>query len=222
MTEREMTVDAGGLREQRVRVDYPSNSKRNHKPLASADEPTERERQEKIVTGNVVQRKSSVGRKLAQTFIQEDMPSVTEYVIMEVLVPAAKNMIADVFTTGLQRMLFGGAARTSSVTGARPGYTSYNSITKPAARTVSSQAKASHNFSEVILESRAEAEDVLDRMRDVINEYQVVTVADFYDLIGHTGEFTDNKWGWDDLRSASIRPTRGGYLLSLPRTIALS
>lgn len=83
---------------------------------------------------------------------------------------------------------------------------------------LSRQARANHDFGEIILATRAEAEDVLEQLRELINQYEIATVSDLYQLVGHTGEFTDDKWGWDDLRSASIRPIRGGYLLNMPRT----
>jgi hypothetical protein len=141
---------------------------------------------------------------------------------MEVLLPAFKNMLSDGVSKGVERLLFGDAHPSRS---SRTGYTNYN----PARRIpgspyndprppLSRQARTTHNFDDIIISSRAEAEDVLDRLRDLINEYEVATVSDLYDLVGLTGEFTDDKWGWYDLRSASVQPIRGGYLLRLPRT----
>ena len=46
----------------------------------------------------------------------------------------------------------------------------------------------------------------------------MATVADLYELVGVTGEYTDNKYGWDSLGSASVTRVRGGYLVDLPRT----
>ena len=74
----------------------------------------------------------------------------------------------------------------------------------------------------MLITNRADAEDVLDRLRDLINQFDVATVADFKELLGITGDFTDNTWGWDDLRSAGIRAVRGGYVIDLPRTQALA
>jgi hypothetical protein len=87
---------------------------------------------------------------------------------------------------------------------------------------MSRQQRAQHDFSDIILASRADAEDVLDRLRDLINQYEMATVSDLYDLVGLTGEFTDDKWGWYDLRSAAVQAVRGGYLLRLPRTQPLT
>jgi len=66
-----------------------------------------------------------------------------------------------------------------------------------------------------------EAEEVIDRMFDLVSRYEVVTVADLYELVGVSGEYTDAKWGWTDLRGAAAMRIRDGYLLDLPRPIYL-
>lgn len=211
--------DDGAGRTKRMRVDYPANSKR------SKETPPEREVIEKVVTTEVIQRKSGVGGKFFRTFLAEDSRSVMSYVVMEVLLPAAKNMVSDAVSQGVERVLFGDARPRPA---GRQGYTNYTSrfgrggVTTTGSEyrrpEMSRQARATHDFNDIIISSRAEAEDVLDRLRDLINSYEVATVSDLYDLVGLTGEFTDDKWGWYDLRSAQVRAIRGGYLLHLPRT----
>ena len=44
-----------------------------------------------------------------------------------------------------------------------------------------------------------------------------VTVADLYDLVGISSDYTDRKYGWTDLATAKPIRVRGGYLLDLPR-----
>lgn len=53
--------------------------------------------------------------------------------------------------------------------------------------------------------------------------YDVCTVADFYDAVGETSEFTDRNWGWTplELRDAQIQHVRGGYLIGLPSPIPI-
>ena len=215
MSEEQMTVDNGGGRETKVRVDYPSNSKR------TKAEPPAKEVIEKVVVAEVVRRKRGLVQRIFGDFVAEDSNTVFGYVLTEVLVPAAKNAISDAVSQGIERMLFGeGKPRPAG----RPGFTSYgNRYVRPhvvpdTRPSLSRQARATHDFTDIIIASRGEAEDVLDRLRDLINIYEVATVSDLYDLVGLTGEFTDDKWGWSDLRSASVRPVRGGYMLHLPRT----
>ena len=83
---------------------------------------------------------------------------------------------------------------------------------------MSRTSRARHDFDEIILETRGEAEEVLSHLVDLTIDYQQATVADLYDLVGITSNFTDNKYGWTDLRSASVTRVRDGYLINLPRT----
>lgn len=220
----EMKVDVGGGRERIMKVDYPSNSKLSKKPQPEA---TEREPVEKIVSSPVQHRKRGMASKVLQTFLVEDSESILQYIVMDVLVPAAKNTISDVITQALQQAFWGG--RSAPGSGGRPGYTSYNKVTtqgrvvgSDTPRTLSRQARANHDFSEYVLKTRPEGEDVIDALRTLIEQYGMASVMDLYDLLGQTGDFPDAKWGWTDLRSASVRPVRGGYVLDLPNTVSLT
>jgi hypothetical protein len=218
MSKAEMNVDDGGGRQRTVRVDYPANSMKAK----------ERKRPEKVIDGEVTRRKQGLASRVARTFISEDVDSVAHYLVMEVLVPAAKNMISDAFSQGIERILFGDSRPRSSParSGGYSTYTSYNRARddRPPfpGRQLSRQQRTVHDFNDIILSSRGEAEDVLDSLRELISQYDTATVADLYDLVGISSEFTDDKWGWSDLRSASVRAIRGGYLLNLPRTISLA
>lgn len=220
MTESDMNVDVGGGRQQRRRVDYPSNSQK-----AKKQQPAERVKQEKVVEGVVRQRKQGLAGKVFHDFVAEDSSSVIQYVVMEVLLPAAKNTISDVVSQGIERLLYGDSRPRRSE---RTGYTNYQSRAVRSSAPLndprpplSRQARTTHEFGDIIFETRADADEVLDRLRDLIDQYELATVSDLYDLCDITPEFTDNKWGWYDLRDASIRAIRGGYSLNLPRTQAI-
>lgn len=184
---------------------------------------------EKIVSGNVEVRKKSVGRRILETFTGDDVHSVGPYLLFEVLVPAAKTLIVEIVTTGVERTLYGESHRPRGVmgSGSRVGYTNYNKISTrsetpwrraESGRPLSYAARASHNFSEIFLDSRSEAEAVLDQLVELVDRHEVATVSDLYDMVGITPNFTDSKWGWTNLRDARVRAARGGvYQLDLPR-----
>lgn len=198
-------------------VNYQANS---HKSKAGPEK--EPKKVEKVVSGEVVQRKKPLGRKIADTFTGDDMQSVGGYILFEVMLPAAKTMISDAVSQGIERLLFG-----DSRPRGRTNYTSYNRMSGSSAtrkdepRTISRHARATHDFDEIVVESRGEAAAVLDQLTELIDRYNVATVNDLYELVGITGTFADDKWGWTDLRSASVRRVRDGYLLDLPRTSPL-
>ena len=220
----EMESDPGRIRSRRVPVDLPGNSKRLKAARTPAPKP-ERQKEEKIVVGEVVQRKKRMGRRFTEAFFgEETIEEAVKAAITEILVSTLKSMLSDTigqFTNSLRdgsdKFLYGTTRRTVGTT--RGAYVSYNKVrgTSPAYNQIGRAARASHDFGEVILASRGEAEDVLDRMRELIAQFDVVTVEEFYDLVDITANFTDEKYGWDDLRHALVRHVRGGYMIDLPR-----
>jgi len=211
MTEKIVKGDLGGGRERSMKVNYPANSHKN-KTVS------------KVIKGEVIQRKNVNSGKLKESLGGEDAQTVFSYVFFDVIIPAAKSMLADATSQFIERILFGSSRRSS---GGRQGYTSYNKMyesrsrpgySKPNRPEISQHGRATHNFGEVILSSRGEAEHVLDSLTNLVDEYGVATVSDLYDLVGITGNFTDDKWGWYDLRGSAISRIREGYLINLPQT----
>ena len=210
--------------------EFPSNSKNPKGPIKK-DLPEKKI--EKVVTGEVQTRKKPLGKRFRETFAGADSKSVLEYVVMDVMVPAAKDMIADAVSQGVERKLFGevrsSSRRAGGYGGFRPGgqgFTAYNRMGPPGGKTrepmdprgpSTSRRARSHNFDEIILATRAEANEVLDQLYSVISQYEVASVADLYEMVELPSNFTDNKWGWTDLRGAEITRVRMGYLLDLPR-----
>lgn len=57
---------------------------------------------------------------------------------------------------------------------------------------------------------------VLERLNDIIDRYEVASVADLHELVGLPTTHVDNKWGWENVRYAEVRQIREGFLLDLP------
>lgn len=192
--------------------EYKSNSHR------SKEIEREEKKVERVVNGKV---KSKKKNRFADTFISEDAASVKEYIIFDVLIPAAKNAISDMVTTGIQMMLYGEVRGTNKSKGSKVSYSKYYDDRRDRDYDRRSRTRSGYDYDEIILESRAEAEEVLNSMDDLLDRYGLVSVADLYDLVGITGNYTDNKYGWTSLRHASVQRLRDGYLLKLPRAIPL-
>lgn len=209
-------------------MEFPSNSHNAGDP--KEEKTAEPKRVEKVVVGDVERRKKPFGKRFTETFVGGDARNVVQYVLFEVLVPAAKDTIADAVSQGVERMIFGEARSPSRRTGYRPGgsssYVSYNKFgsskrdprDRDEPRGLSRQARTNHQFDEILLATRAEAETVIERLYDLVNEYELATVADLLELVGETPSYTDGKWGWDDMHGATVRRVREGYLLDLPKT----
>lgn len=72
---------------------------------------------------------------------------------------------------------------------------------------------------EFIFSNRKDAEEILDKMNEVIAVYGHVTLADMCDLVGTMPYYTDNKKGWIDIRKACVVKVKEGYKIIMPKTI---
>lgn len=222
-----ISVPNYGGNSHRARVENGTQAARKPKTTRTAEaEPTERPKIERVTTKAPVERKKS---RFAEAFSGDDIRSVRDYVIFEVFFPAAKNMFSDAVSQGVERLLFGesrGRSRSTTI-GRTSGYVPYNRASSSGSgrreepRTLNRQARATHDFREVVIQDRFEADEVLDNLQNLVDAFDVATVSDFYELVGITGSFTDNKWGWYDLRGSKIRRVGEGYLVDLPRPVTI-
>lgn len=197
--------------------EFPPNSERSKTNVKEDKNITQ------IVSKGATRRKKSLRKQFSETFVAGDAKTAVRYVLFDVLLPAAKDMIVEAGSQGIEKLIFGDSRRRGSThpqTGPT-GHISYNRysagsrVTGPQ-RAISRQARARHNFDEIILDQRTEAEEVIDRLFDLVSKYDSATVADLYELVGLASTHTDHKWGWTDLYGAGISRIRGGYLLDLP------
>lgn len=192
----------------------PDNS---HK---SRTEAKDEKRAEKVVRGKVKTKKNEL-RKLTDIFISEDAANVKHYILLDVIVPSIKKTFYDIVVNSLDMSLFGGRSGKRS-TADKVSYRDYSSSSRRDERSYSSTRTTSgYSYDDIILETRGEAEAVLSRMDEIMEEYDVVRVADLYDLVGVTGEHTDNKYGWTNIRNAEIERVRDGYRIKMPRALPI-
>jgi hypothetical protein len=207
--------------------EFPSNTQRRVKRVAP---PSKEELEVKqIVQGSVRRRKRSMSKRFFEMYGGGDFRSTAGTVILDILVPAAKDTVVDGFTMLIEGMIFGDAAprgRGSSRRGnvfrqGNVGHTPYHDprqMRRPEPRGMTPRGRGNFNFEEILLDTRVEADAILDEMFDMLKEYESVTVANLYGMLGIDARFTEHKYGWYDLSSAQVRRARGGgYLLDLPK-----
>lgn len=178
---------------------------------------------EKVVTGKVITRKKSKVSRFLGEFISEDARSVKSYVLGEVLIPAIKKAISDIVTDGIDIILYGESrGNRKRSTADKISYRNYYDTSR---RTSMNERQAltagSYSYDDIILNTRGEAEDVLARMDELMETYGLVRVADLYDLVGITGNYTDNKYGWTNIRNAEVVRVRDGYMIKMPRAVPI-
>lgn len=177
---------------------------------------------EKVITGTAKTKKKTGVTKLADIFIEDDVDSVKSYIVGDVIVPTIKKTIYDVITGSLDMFFFGGTggggrARSTADKVSYRNYSSYSNKreSRPTTRTTG------YSYDEIVLDSRGEAEEVLTRMDELVSTYGIVSVADFYDLVGVTCQYTDNKYGWTNIRNAQVMRVRDGYMIKMPKAMPL-
>ena len=209
--------------------EFEPNSHKYREEKAKAEEEKTDNKVGKVVSGTSTKKKRSLFKRFADIFLTEDVGDVKTYILYDVLIPAVKENIADMINGAVGMLFFGEANRRSRrqgnpQNGTRINYGGYFADGSKKEKMPSyNRSRIAHNFDEVVFETRGDAELVLDGMLELLNsEYRQVTVADFYDLAGISSEWTDNKYGWTDLRSARVvgSPSRG-YSIELPRCITL-
>ncbi len=200
--------------------EYKSNSHKSKEEQKSP--PTERQKLDKIVNGTVKVKKKSELTKFAEIFLPEDISNIKNYILMDVLVPAIKNTIEDIITNGTRMLLRGEiGVRKGSSTASSISYNRYYDQ-KRYSESNSVQTRTGYSYNEIILETRGEAEEILTRMDELIDTYGLVRVADLYDLVGVSGNYTDNKYGWTNIRNAKIVRVRDGYMIELPKALPIN
>lgn len=195
----------------------PNSNKFKEEQKNKLVERKERKPISKVTKGKVKVKKKSELHKLADTFISEDAAKVKSYVIGDVLIPAIKKAISDIVTNGIDMILYGETGHSKRSSSSRISYSKYYDDRRDDRRSSTSASSSRYDYDDVIFETRDEAKEVLERMDELIDLYGVASIADFYDLAGITGNYTDNKYGWTNLASADVIRVRDGYTIKLPR-----
>lgn len=201
-------------------MDYQGNS--NKDKDKKVRQPREDKVIEKVVTGNVIQKPPTLGHKFKATFFGGEFKGAMRYLAADVLLPAFRNLLVDATTKGVERVVYG----ESSARRHRPfDYRSrvqYNSplMARPERARLPDQPlytrQTRRETGDLVLASREEADLVLERLIDIVDKYEVASVADLYELTGLPASHVDHKYGWTYLNNTEIRQVRDGFLLDLP------
>lgn len=191
----------------------------------------ERPKVESVTSAPAEQRKPGLGRKFKTTIIGGAARDTAEYMVADVIIPAVRDMVFDAFEGGLHRLIYGESTRTrrnvpSSYSNV--GHVNYQGMStrqqpqQSSGRSLSRRSRNQHDFGEIIIEDRREAQETLDQMFEFLSRFGEVKVSDLYTMTRIRTEHVDHKWGWTSLQGAKLVRTRDGrYLLDLPEPEAL-
>lgn len=183
----------------------------------------ERKKVEKVVNGPVKVRKKTELSTFKDAFISEDASNLKTYLVGDVFIPALKKTIQDIVTIGIDILLNGknGSTTRKRTTADRVSYRSFYDDRRDDRPRLGSTITP-YRFDEITFTTRGEAEEVLIRMEELVDTYGVATVADFYDLVGISGAYTDNRYGWMSMRGVDVTRVLDGYRLTLPKAMPIN
>ena len=211
-TETKTLIDTTGL---------VGNSNRDKQKKKEAEE----RRPQKIITSEVTTKEKSATKKFAEKFFEDEVSNVKTYILWDVIIPAIKNVISDIVGNSVDMMLYGrkrnrpqrsGSTGNTTMVGGLSGYTGYGTFSSRQTG-ISQRNRDNYDLDEFVFQSRADAEMVLDTLKEIVSKYKAASVADLCDLIGRSSQYTDVKYGWTDLRGADVQRVREGYVLIMPR-----
>ena len=199
-----------------------------------------------IVKGK--ERKPGLFSRASVLFFGDDgLRGVTDHLVRDIFIQSIQttisdvatntiNTLSDVATTSIKRAIFGESYddrrrnsndywygsrryvdnRMSSSRGR--GYVDYSRQSEKALH------HKSENLSNVVrvieFDSANDANEVLSYMIDSVEQYGLVTVADFYELSDVASKFTDHQFGWTNLDGVRVVPIRGGgFYISFPPAV---
>ncbi len=221
-----------GQKESKLARNRLDNLAPNNSDKATRDREKDESRQKlkPIVKGKVIRKKKGAFDKFKEAFLGES-ENLGDYILYDVLVPAFRDTISDMgfgvieklFGNGRSR--YGGYYNNHIVRDRGRSYVSYNSVSssnrrnsRDERREVDRGSRARHEFDRIIFPNKGEAEDVLAHLVDMTIEYGEATVRSFYELSNIESDYTDDNYGWTNLRDAYVDRTRDGYIIVFPPT----
>ena len=169
-------------------------------------------------------------------FYEESGGSVMNYVFKNVVVPAIKKLFVDSVTNAANVWIYGSEATTKKTSTSKYSWggsniINYNDISKNGQPKPVEKVRLSvFDYENVSFKNRGIAELVLNEMTEILDQYPIVTVADFLDICTseyqkdvqvfnvRSSEPTDHNYGWNDLSTAKVVPTwNGDFVIKFPK-----
>lgn len=170
--------------------------------------------------------KEPLGKKVKRIFFSEDVDNVGSFIFIDVLVPAIKDLLASIVENTVNVALFGsGSTRRSYLSRGNPQQRAnlyWNSSVGNQRPYANERPRSTNNFREIIYETQADASRVLDGMMELVSSYGLASIADLYSFSNLSSDnYTNNDYGWTNLRGSRVVRVRDGYILELPKPTLL-
>lgn len=169
-------------------------------------------------------KKESEITKILGWFLSENLSG--RDIIEEIIKPSIKSFLLD-STIKIAKRCFSSGNRPSGTTSSsiKPTYSRmYNAESRvpfeedrPRYSGGYVRSNSIYAFENLTFEDKADAENVLHSLIDIVERDEFVTVARFYELSGQKGKYTDARYGWTNLNGVDIVEDDGGWYIKFPR-----
>lgn len=135
------------------------------------------------------------------------------------VLPSLKSTFLDFANQALESLLFRGGSVSGPPGRHRAYHSQYRKKQRPNTynrRKVKRVEEVSEVFEDIFFDDRNDAELVLGRMMERIAEYGQATIGDLYSLCGLSPNYTDENYGWTDLRRCRVQWSTEGYVIDFP------
>lgn len=163
--------------------------------------------------------KRSKFSSLLSSMIDEDLPGLKKYVIMDVIFPRIGKMLIDIFNLGP-----GTTPKPVTDSSGRTDYTSPQQVRVIGSSNMVQPYKDEtvtkrYAFKQLGYASQREAMEVLDQLKDDIRNYKMATLLHYYEYSDVATEPTENNYGWKNLDNAEIYFDRTSmmWVIKLPK-----
>ena len=191
----------------------PSNSHKSKEQQYSKPE----KKIEPVVSGKATLKKKSGIVRLADVFLPEDVESVKDYVIGDIIIPKIRSLLHDIGSEAWDSFWGISGRGGSRGTASKVSYVSYDKYSRD--KQPETPRRSGVNYEEIVFPTRGDAESVFDRMAEVCDTFNAVSVADMYELADVPNDnYTLNKYGWTSMEGAQvIRLSGGGFAIKMPK-----
>ena len=200
--------------------DYQGNSKSKDKPKELPEKNLD-----KVVSGEVSMKPKTISSRLKGIFFGGDFNTAGQYVVSEVLLPAFRNLLVESVSKGADRLIYGDSATRRRPSTYAPRVQYNNPVSRgpaqsltylPGQRPMDRWNQNRKAAEDVVVGTKEDADSVVERLIDIVDMYEIVSVADLYELLGLPSSHVDNKWGWSNLAAIEVRQVREGWRITFP------
>lgn len=172
----------------------------------------------------------------SKSFFKGSVQTAGNSILTDILIPAAKDTIYNMFSSFMGSILFGdanipqrgrgyygnnGSMRTMD----GRQYNDYGSLTRNNPfNNRTTMNRSVYEYQNIEFETRGDAELALGMLRDICDEQGFCTVLNLYEISGNQPNSTDNNWGWYSLPEGIVKPQKkfnGFYKLTLPPVVSI-